>query len=206
MDKYYNSDQVSLEFMHHHKTRMRREIQKFFGSVRFWSKPIAATLSMKQAICQPSGHWEVVDSINASKNMLFFTSWVNRSVYGSSFNRYNKKLRWIPILEGEKDVRWHYHVVFEPPGHLSYTEVIDVVDTKWKRSRFGYHETEYKPVHDDGWLNYIMKPFGKDRLEAWTDCVSWQSVHLRDDEPRTRRKRRGRRELLATAAPLLQMS
>ena len=53
---------------------------------------------------------------SAKKKMRHFLNVLNKQVYGNASQRFNKRLKCIPILEKDDNTRIHYHLILE---HLS---------------------------------------------------------------------------------------
>ena len=97
---------------------------------------------------------------SAKKKMRHFLNVLNKQVYGNASQRFNKRLKCIPILEKDDNTRIHYHLILE---HLSQRNMrpetyFMIMQKLWK---FGRVETEGLFINDDesktGWLNYITK-------------------------------------------------
>ena len=62
-------------------------------------------------------HFKYEQSLqSAKKKMRHFLNVLNKQVYGNASQRFNKRLKCIPILEKDDNTRLHYHLILE---HLS---------------------------------------------------------------------------------------
>ena len=92
--------------------------------------------------------------------MRHFLNVLNKQVYGNASQRFNKRLKCIPILEKDDNTRLHYHLILE---HLSQRNMrpetyFMIMQKLWK---FGNVKSEGLFCNDDesktGWLSYITK-------------------------------------------------
>ena len=97
---------------------------------------------------------------SAKKKMRHFLNVLNKQVYGNASQRFNKRLKCIPILEKDDNTRLHYHLILE---HLSQRNMrpetyFMIMQKLWK---FGNVKSEGLFCNDDesktGWLSYITK-------------------------------------------------
>ncbi|AML51473.1 hypothetical protein [Falsihalocynthiibacter arcticus] len=112
---------------------------------------MAVTLSMKQQFGS-----EALDGIRANKNMRHFLNCLNKRAYGNAFQRFNRRVKVIPILEKPFVGRYHYHTIIENPfddEHIFRAEIVNC----WTKTKWGYHEIDIQPVFSSGWIDYITK-------------------------------------------------
>lgn len=124
-----------------------------------WNHPFAVTLTLKQRIGGDGGVSCVTERLTpeiASRNLKHFLNVMNKQVYGSAAQRHGKCLPVFSVLEGGMGKRLHYHIAIDCPRD----DLIDVfpamVVTKWRKTLWGYDQTDVKPC-DTGWLTYITK-------------------------------------------------
>lgn len=116
---------------------------------------LAVTLTMKQSV-----RHQKLDKYLATKNMRYFLSNLNRSIFGNATKRFGKKLEIIAVQETSNWQRLHYHLVIKIPDRVSSIELSDLILQHWKSTDFAYYENDIKPCHSSGWINYMMKNTG----------------------------------------------
>ena len=139
-----------------------------------WSSCLSITLTMKQ-FCDG----ESLDEINASRNMRHFLSRLNKTVFGSSFQRFDLRVNVMPVQECTE--RIHYHLLIEIPTYRNGTDVdresfeMEMKEC-WQKTKFGYWETCIKRLDDADsllkWSNYITKFKNND-----SDQLDWENYH-----------------------------
>jgi hypothetical protein len=140
---------------------------------RHWRSSVAVTLSLKQAIqIRPKSLIRTkLDEQKAKSAFGHFMHLMNRAVYKNGFERKQKRLRVIPVLEKKQLGRWHYHAAIEPPPHLSPEDFEILIHDSWSGMHWGYREIDVKPNADQTWVNYMLKRWQKSELEAWADTI-----------------------------------
>lgn len=139
-----------------------------------WNSPFAVTLTLKQA------HYDGLTRValgpyEASKNLRHFLNLVNKSVLTKAELRRGEKLNCIPVIE-DGNVRPHFHLCLDKPAELSDEHFIALIETCWRKTKFGYTETQIKRC-DAGWLNYMTKYKTK---SAYADSIDWMNFHNSD--------------------------
>ena len=125
-------------------------MKNWFGAIDEASH-LAVTLTMKQ-----SAHYQKLDKYLATKNMRYFLSNLNRSIFGNATKRFGKKLDIIAVQETSNWQRLHYHLVIKIPERISRAELSDLILLHWKSTDFAYNENDIKPCHSSGWIDYMM--------------------------------------------------
>ena len=64
-----------------------------------WGQFCDVTLTLKQARQSDNGVWVKIDDYPCRRAFRHFMNLLNRSVYGTAFRRYGKRLRVLPVLE-----------------------------------------------------------------------------------------------------------
>lgn len=113
-----------------------------------------------------------ISALDAQKAMHVFSRMLNKEAYGKKFIRGEKKLTWIAVIEGgsgQADKRIHYHLLVERPEGWSYEDwMLIAKDRAGRIACFSKQQLCIKRVHDDGWLDYILKT--KDK-RSFTDAI-----------------------------------
>lgn len=142
-----------------------------------WSHPFAVTLTLKQRIGGDGGVSSVSQNLTpeiASQNLRHFLNTLNKQIYGSAAQRFGKRIWVVPVLEGGRGKRLHFHLVIDCPR----IELVDVfpsiIVTEWRKTLWGYHETDVQPC-DAGWLTYMTKL--RDKPE-FSSSIDWMNVTL----------------------------
>lgn len=142
--------------------------------ISHWNCPFAVTLTLKQAYYD--GDIRVaLGAYDASKNLTHFLNLMNKAVFNKAALRRGEKLNCIPVIE-DGNVRPHYHLCLDKPAELSDEHFIALVETCWRKTKFGYVETQIKPC-DAGWLSYMTK---YQTESAYTDSIDWLNFHNSD--------------------------
>lgn len=116
-----------------------------------WNRPHAWTFTFKYPQSTQS----------AKRKMRHFLNVLNKKVYGNASQRFSKKIRCIPILEGGNGTQIHYHLILD---HLSRGDMKAetyqlIMNSLWKfgsckdNGLFHYDEEDGRT----GWVNYITK-------------------------------------------------
>ena len=150
----------------------------YFDSRRV-SNPLAVTLSLKQRIelNDFKGLGLKIDKTETSKNTRHFLNRLNQSVFGKGFNRYNRRLAAIPVIEGNSFIRFHVHLTLQRPDHIEPRIFEKLIYDCWSKTTFGYHNIKIKPIYDYmGWIEYKLKSKSKD--EGLHSSVDWDNVFL----------------------------
>jgi hypothetical protein len=145
--------------------------------VQHWDSVCAVTLTLKQAIRPSDNAREFLDQLKASGNFRSFMTRLNRAVFGNAIRRHSKRLRVISSLEKDADGRYHYHAALEKPSRFKEEEFKALIARCWTDTRWGYRVIDVKFGPDQGWIDYMLKSSQKSGLEAWTDCIDWNSFY-----------------------------
>jgi hypothetical protein len=142
-----------------------------------WHTICDLTLTLKQGRQADNGTWVRLDEGQCRKAFRFFMKLLNREIYGNAVSRHGKRLKVLPVLEREVGSRWHYHAAIEPPSHLDGVRFKQLVRQCWSKVDWAYDRILLRDNADSGWIDYILKPRQKSGLEAWSDCIDWESLH-----------------------------
>jgi hypothetical protein len=143
-----------------------------------WSSIWDMTLTLRQARKTDDGaRWIKADEYQCRAAFRHFMRLLNRAVYGNAVCRYGKQLRVLPILEKEENQRWHFHAAIESPTHIEPNRFVASVRECWSKVDWGYHEIMIRPSANRGWIKYMLKCPQKSAFDAWSDCISWESLH-----------------------------
>lgn len=154
--------------------RTQRHAALAMMDITNWNCPFAVTLTLKQAY--NDGHARVaLGAYDASKNLTHFLNLMNKAVLSKAALRRGQKLNCIPVIE-DGNVRPHYHLCLDKPDDLSDEHFIALVETCWRKTKFGYTETQIKRC-DAGWVRYITKYQTK---SAYADSIDWLNFHNSD--------------------------
>jgi len=121
-----------------------------------WNRPHAWTFTFKFEQSHQS----------AKRKMRLFLNVINKKVYGNASQRFNKKVKCIPILEGGNGTQFHYHLILEhiSKGKMRPETYHYFMDKFWK---FGAVKCNGLFLNDDdsetGWVNYITKSETKEK-------------------------------------------
>lgn len=155
--------------------RLQREVRDFIGSVD-WISPFAATLTLKQAcyVTSDSG-FEVrvpLTPDRASRNFRHFINLLSARVFGPSWKRFDRRVRAVPILEGGRDQRVHYHAVIDCPRADLLDEFPAMIADSWRRTDWGYDQVHVEADADDGWMRYMTKFWSK---PDYASSIDWMN-------------------------------
>jgi len=134
----------------------------------------AVTLTMKQSILVNTERGQFVHKLQRKDCDAIahrFTLKLNRQVFGKAAERYNKGLRYLAVVEGERTRKsLHLHMaVGDYPKNIMYNQfavqVRNAVDLV--RELDEQHDVQ---IFDSGWTDYISKELGRKD----TDNVLWQ--------------------------------
>ena len=156
------------------KTEVKNATREFVmkGGIA-WNHCLGVTLTMKQAY-----DGEILDEINASRNLRHFLIRLNKRVLKSSFVRHGRRLNVIPAVE--YNGRLHYHLLLEIPMHQdgclhNRNEFKRHIIEQWEKTSFGHHEiciNDLSLENPAGWVEYITK---FEHGEA--DQLDWENYH-----------------------------
>ena len=143
-----------------YKEKLRRYL--YVNNLLNWE---SITLTMKQRVND-----EKLDKIKSYLNFKYFMNRLNTKIYGNSFKRYGKRIEVIPVLENSRDNRLHYHILIKRPERISSIRFKFMIKEEWNKTKFGYEEVCFNEETNNGWVNYITKSRGEDK-------VDWESFY-----------------------------
>jgi len=146
-------------------TNPKIDTRQFLQEVNF-THMVAVTFSMKQNI-----EYERIDKIKASKNIRHFLNLLNKKTYGNASHRYGKKLAVITVLETSFSGRLHCHLAINNPNPDNPIYFENLIESLWKKTRWGYSENNIQHNANSGWINYITKLNPQDE-------VDWENYHI----------------------------
>jgi hypothetical protein len=150
------------------------------NAVRTWLQGLradfqfAVTLTIKTSIpvlTERGAHILKISRVDCDAIAARFVKKLNRQAFGKAAERYNKSLKFIPVVEGERSGKnLHFHLAIGGlpssclPNQLSVMvrNAINLV-----RELDGQHDVQ---VMDSGWIEYFTKELGRND----TDNVLWQ--------------------------------
>ncbi len=141
-----------------------------------WTKPFAATLTLKQRVTVTDGIHSITVPLTderAGQNLRHFLNVLNKRVYGSAAQKYGKRLAVIPVLEGGRDKRLHYHLMIDCPRQELEESLPTLISMTWHQTQWGYDQTHVTPA-DSGWLTYMTKLRDK---PDFASSIDWLNYH-----------------------------
>lgn len=148
-----------------------------FADISHWHSPHAVTLTMKQGIgdpLEPASPTEFLTPDKAVQNFGHFMNLLNRKVLGKRFQHHGVRLPVIPVIEGTKTKRYHYHAIIDCPPDDLKERFSELIHETWVKTRFGYKEVKIDPDCDDGFTKYISKLRDKASIH---DSIDWINYH-----------------------------
>lgn len=127
-----------------------------------WIGWYSVSLTMRQSLTAKSsdrtGKFRFnIDESVASQNMRHFLNRMNKSILGSSGQRYRKRLLAVPCYEYDTNNRLHYHLLLKVPNHISMTQLHSLVLSNWMKTKWGLWQIDLQETYSSGWLDYITK-------------------------------------------------
>ncbi len=135
-----------------------REFVKDFDTTNCFG----VSLTLKQRVDNKS----LTNDIS-NQNLKHFLNVLNKKCFGNSFNRFNKKLRVIPVLERSKVGRWHYHLTLQNPFPENPYKFESMINHAWFNTNYGHRHIHIHRNINEGWNDYITK------LKTSDDEVDW---------------------------------
>lgn len=126
--------------------------------------PFAVTLTMN------SVQWR-----SHSQNFRHFMNRLNQSFLKSGYRRYGKRLTVIPIIEGTRDVRPHYHCIIDNPFPERDREFVNTLKESWNKTLLGQSKVQVEPMESNKWISYITKLSSKSDIR---ESVDWENISL----------------------------
>jgi hypothetical protein len=150
-----------------------------------YRNPWAVTLNLKQhysAGVRSSAVWDkwirpptgtTISEDQCHAALRYWHNLVSRKIYKIANKRHGKKIRMTAALERSEYGRWHWHILIEPPVHLTEQEFRTVLDSCWQQTDLGYGfhiQPAYAPV---SWVKtYMLKMRNKSHLDSWVDTLA----------------------------------
>ena len=138
--------------------------------------PTFVTLLFKDRVAGPQGGF-ILQSLDVARNEIkSVTNRVDRVIYGSAVQRYQLRVRRIPVLEQGVDRGWHCHMLIERPKWILEVRFRHIIHIEWAKSPWaaGYHMRDA----DLGAVNYLMKERSKEKLDNWSDSIVAEAMVL----------------------------
>ncbi len=110
------------------------------------------TLTLKQGIKN-----QKLDDISCSQNLKHFLNVINQKCFGNQVKRFGKRLRVLPVLEVSRGNRLHYHLTLENPFPNNPNYFSQLIDSIWKRTKFGNNHIHIHENVNWEWNDYITK-------------------------------------------------
>lgn len=138
-------------------------VRDFIEDIEF-SRPFAVTLTMN------SVQWR-----SHSQNFRHFMNRLNQSFLKSGYRRYGKRLTVVPIIEGTRDVRPHYHCIIDNPFPERDREFVETLKESWNKTLLGQSKVQVEPMESNKWISYITKLSSKSNIR---ESVDWENISL----------------------------
>lgn len=151
----------------------RTELLDFFKSWT-WNNPLSATLTCRNGRLWESGYFSSAKLQDVQKNLRHVLNRVNndKSVFGNRGKRKKKRLQSVAVTERNQSGRYHFHLQIDIPVGLSAELIVATLKREWAKSDWGFNETDIKPVRDEGWLDYMLKPDSKPEYDLYIDWIN----------------------------------
>jgi len=120
------------------------------------------TLTLKQQIKN-----QRLDKISSSQNLRHFLNVLNQKCFGNKSKRFNKRLKVLPVIERSKGKRYHFHLTLENPFPNDPNRFKHLIESCWKKTKFGYDHVDINDNIDQGWNDYITKFNNKEDEVDW---------------------------------------
>lgn len=138
-----------------------------------WHRPMAITLTMKQAIELQPGDWEYINRGIARAAVIYFLNELDRRCYPKINGKRSGKTKRFVVLEGGEGIRWHYHLLIDCPAHVDPRVFASWIYEIWNKMIWGYRQIDIQSA-DLGWAEYILKLESK---VDYSDCVELDACH-----------------------------
>lgn len=151
----------------------RKDVLRTWLCGKYREYPIALTLTFSQAYIYKNANGTVVQRLNKAdveRMTETFMRKLNEVVLGNSAKRHQRKLNYVPVIEGERTHK-HLHVhmaIGNWPAHVRFNKV-DALVTEAKRLVIGIAGQHKVDIADSGWMEYMLKEVGRHD----TDNVLW---------------------------------
>ena len=110
-----------------------------------------------------------LDEVALSRNIRYFTNFLNTRIFGNAFRRFDKRLDCFFVYERNGIGDLHVHGIIERPDRMDFEEFRFVVLECWRRTLFGNERCDIKNATTTAdvvaWKRYIMKRRSKSKLD-----------------------------------------
>jgi len=138
-------------------------VVKWIEGVKF-NNPFAITLTMR------------VNKFNdISQNLRYFINRLNQRYLKASYKVFKKRLKVIPILEGNDVIHYHYHLIIDNPYNNRDEEFKKLIRECWRKTPLYNSSIDIKTMKDKGWIRYIMKSRSKKSI---MDSIDWSNTQI----------------------------
>lgn len=151
-----------------------------FASIERWNAPFAVTLTLKQGLMLEGDYGKIYVKLTperASQNLNHFLNLLNKQVNGKAHSKFKVHIPVIPILEGGSGKRLHYHLMIDCPRDDLKDGFPYLIQSLWKRTRWGYDQIDVQANADKGWITYSSKIGDK---PVYLDSIDWVNYHTLD--------------------------
>lgn len=121
-----------------------------------WTHPFAVTLTLRQSRQVAGASSAYLTPELASRNVRHFLNLLNKEIYGSAAQRFNKRIRSLAVAEGTATKRLHYHLMLDCPHSHHIDHFPSMVAEAWAKTDWGYPQMIVRSC-DKGWLSYMTK-------------------------------------------------
>jgi hypothetical protein len=141
-----------------------------------FNNPIFFTALFKDGVIGESGGIIRLTPDIARLEIKRFANRIDRAIFGPAVQRFNRRVRRIPVLEYGVDRGWHCHMLIERPERLLEVRFRHIVQIEWSRSPWaaGFHAR----AGDSGAVGYLTKERSKAELEIWSDMIVTEAMVL----------------------------
>lgn len=154
------------------------------GPIREWlaesacdfRDPIFVTWLFKDRIAGPQGGFILQSPEIARSEVKRVTNRIDRAILGPAVQRFQRRVRRIPILECGADRGWHCHMIIERPEWLLEVRFRSIINNEWSKSPWaaGFHTRDA----DSGAVDYLTKVRSKGKLDTWSDAIVTEAMVL----------------------------
>ena len=142
---------------------LKNIVIKWIQGIKFVN-PFAITLTMR------------LNRFNdISQNLRYFIHRLNRRYLKFAYKRFNKRLKVVPILEGNDVINYHYHLIIDNPFFNRDEEFKKTIRECWSKTPLYNSSIDIQRMTDSGWIRYIMKSRSK---KSVLDSIDWSNTHI----------------------------
>jgi hypothetical protein len=136
-----------------------------------WKSIMSVTLSFKERLRGFDKHLVQLTEDICRRSIVHFGRRLDRAVFGKASERYNKRVRRIPILERGHVRSWHCHLALEVPGdRISQSQFADIVKSIWEKIAWAGDDIHMSFDANQRWTSYMLKDWTKP-FEALADAI-----------------------------------